>query len=492
MNYLKTIFANRKVTITSLIIAFCVIVFIIPMFPIIYPTDIYCIEMSTFKEYAFEWFLPSGRIMGFIFFNILDFFNISVNCYIIISKIFTILIATSCIYIFYNLLLDYGSSGFSKNKNFALLFSIMLFLNHSTFQLFYYTESCIMWLGILFTILAVKTHFSDVNHKILKTILLLFLAVNCYQPVIFIYVPILLALFIDNKKELKDILLVTIKNCLIIMSLVLFTYLLSCFVRIDMKEVNPNPITFTLDYVVLIKNLKILLLDYFDSFPNLFIWLINLYFLLFSIIYNYKNSSIKEKSNMIIAQVLVVVINFFEVFLTISLTNFYMADRIQIAYLLSNIIVILVILNNTNIIQVFYKQITTISVLIVLLNFANVHNLIMNHNKALKIDKEIVNIINNTISNYEKLSNNEITTIKWCFDGNTVLCYGNTRYCNEITYRHIGSWCTKYSIPYYFGENRTVVYDEQIFIDVFNEAGWDEFSEDQIKFSGDTMYYCVF
>ena len=137
-----------------LAILFVVILFSFNLLPINYPTDIYNILELGFAEYAKQWFVPAGRTVCLILFLLLNKIGISVNMYIAIMKFTSIIIASVSIYIFYKILIQLDKNASEFKKNIYLIVAMGTLLNRSTYQFFYYTESAIMWLGVLFVILA--------------------------------------------------------------------------------------------------------------------------------------------------------------------------------------------------------------------------------------------------------------------------------------------------------------------------------------------------
>ena len=56
-----------------------------------------------------------------------------------------------------------------------------------------------------------------------------------------------------------------------------------------------------------------------------------------------------------------------------------------------------------------------------------------------------------------------------------------------------GDWVIDNAIRYFSGKKELIINKNQdIYKNIFNEENWEEFSEEQVKFINDTMYFCIY
>ena len=197
-----------------------VLLFSLFLFPYNYCSDIYNVIDSGYWEYAKEWFAPAGRTVGMGVLFIFEMMQIPINMYIFTMKVLALFIATFSIYTFYKMVLetiDYDEKKDLSKKKYIFVAVILIFLNMGSYQYFYYAESAIMWLGVLFTVLAVKKVINN-NDKVryLKAFLLLFIAMNCYQATILFFIPTTLLLLGIKKDKVIKIISETLKLSVIV------------------------------------------------------------------------------------------------------------------------------------------------------------------------------------------------------------------------------------------------------------------------------------
>lgn len=175
---------SRKKLVLILLILTLTTLFVGFLLPYNYPSDIYNIFELGYKEYANTWFLTSGRIICVLIFYIFNYFNIPINIAIFISKIFSILIATSCIYIFYNIMIKIIKIDNKITKIGIFFLVLLIFLNSSSYEFFYYIESSVMLLGLFLIVLAILINENNKTYKYIKIFICLLISINCYQSAI--------------------------------------------------------------------------------------------------------------------------------------------------------------------------------------------------------------------------------------------------------------------------------------------------------------------
>ena len=187
---------------------------------------------------------------------------------------------------------------------------------------------------------------------------------------------------------------------------------------------------------------------------------------------------------------------FLPVFL-IGILNYYCADRIIYSYTsiigLSFIFIILFIdKKSLKKLTVFFVNSLAILVLIIdILNFNFItkqHKL--NNIEEFKLAKHIVALINN----YEENTGNKIEIIEFCYDSKEKNSYLKMYNYAEATRRALaGDWCFENVLSLFINSrNFKKIRNQELHSTMFNNQEWDSFSDEQIKFKNERMYYCIY
>ena len=485
---------NKIIKLSSIFIV--IIIFTCLLFPSHYATDTYNIIELGFEEYAKVWFSPSGRTVGMILLYVLEIVGITCDQYIFISKIIAVILATITIYLFNELLLKFSKCENNKIKEIALLIvSMSIFLNHGTYQFFYYPEACVMWLGVLMVILAVKASLNyEDKFKFIKSFICIFVAMNCYQSVILFYIPVRLLFLGLERNSTKDFILSIVKDCFIVGLNLILGYII---IEIYIKVFNSTPYLehdFYFDIIQMKYIGNFLLFKMCDAAPNIVILIVNIFVIIFCAILPENLFKINKKKS-IVTLILLFMSSFAQVLLLISLTNFYIADRIQFPYIALIALEMAFLVSYTNLIDIKKVRIALISIfsIFLILNIWNSIDISIASIKTRKSDVEIGNKIADMIEEYES-KNQKVEKVIYCYDSLYTPEKENIRNVGEQTYRVMaGNWVLDNAIRYFSNKKDLIVeLDQQTYNNVFEEKEWEEFSEEQIKFIDNTMYYCIY
>lgn len=465
------------------------VLFVGKLLPINYPSDIYNIIELGYIKYANSWFAKSGRVMCMLVFYIMHILNIELDSYIFIMKIFSIIFAISSIYMFYNILIQVDRNTTIYKRIGYLLATITIFINFSSYQFFYYTESGVMWLGILLVVLAIKTYFFE-EKKYVKEALLLFFSVICYQSMILIYIPsIILISFMKNKLDKKDFLI----NTLIVLINLIIGYVIVVLFRkiFNTQKYIILPLSNIGNLKLLYNNIHFVLLLYNDNFPIITVLLLNYSIIVYEIL---KIVFSKENKKYIaIPSVIIYILCFVEVIAITTITRTYLADRILFAYIASIGFNLCYLTKNSNS-KIEYIIIILISLFWIIVNCLNSYNLTSWSYIAKENDKIIGKKVYDIISNYEKQNNIVLNKIEYCYDKNSTRVDYGIRRTEETTCRaFFGDWIIDNVFNYYCPNHEFITkYNQDIYEKIFKNKDWDNFSEEQFEFSGDILYYCIY
>ena len=459
----------------------------------IYPTDIYNVYKLGLYNYAIQWFVPSGRTIGIVALLIFDQLGFSIEAYTCVMKLIAIIIATYTILIFIDLIEKQFDKKDRWSKIGIILSAFCIFLNCSTYQFFYYTESAVMWMGVLFTVLAVKKSIDyDNKFRFIKSFILLFLGMNCYQACILIYLPLTIIFTMSHYNNYKKIVIEIIKNSIIVVlnlliGLVIVETLIKCFnvsaYKFDGLIINIGTV---------IKNLILILFTYSDGIKN--IWIIcGLLVCIEVILVIGKDFLITEKKMIFLMMLLVDIISIIEVVLILSLTDFYPGDRIQFAYIASlgiNLLMIILFLKPEN---SLYKIVCVIGCGILIFNVINSYDISRWSKISRNNDVKKIETIIGMIDEYEKENNLIVNKIEYCIDSEYTFSDKDVRFTIEPTRNLLGAdWVLNNAINYYSNRDLEMEENTEIYKTVFLNKKWDSFSKEQIRFNGTTMYICMY
>ena len=473
-----------------------VILFTLGLFPSHYATDTYNIIELGFEEYAKKWFSPSGRTVGMLLLFMFEKLQLTCDQYIFVSKIFSVIIATVSIYLFNNMFVKYSKCENNKIKEIAfLVISLVIFLNHGTYQYFYYPEACVMWLGVLMVVLAIKINLNnEAKFRFIKSFICIFVAMNCYQAVIFFYIPARLLFMGLNNESFKRIIINTIKDCVAVGISMLLGYVL---IEILTEYYKSSPYLahdFILSFILIKHYIKLIIFYFVGSVPNYLILTMNILTISFALILPEKFYRV-DKKKAIFVELLIIISAFAQVLAMISLTGFYMADRIQFSYVSLIGINMAFILGYTNLLNIKKINISFLSICLVLLilNVWNSIDITLASIETRELDVEIGYKIADMIEDYER-HNQKVKKVVYCYDKDCSGANENVRTTGDPTLRILaGDWVLDNAIRCL--TNRKDLYFEyrqSEYITIFEKKVWDEFSEEQIQFVDDTMYYCIY
>lgn len=476
-----------------------VLLFSFCLFPYNYCSDIYNVIDVGYWEYAKEWFAPAGRTVGMGVLFIFEIMQMPINMYIFIMKVLAVLIATCSIYTFYKLVLEsinYNEKKDSGKKKCIFVAVMLVFLNMASYQYFYYAESAIMWLGVLFTVFAVKTVINNDNKfRYIKSFLLLFVATNCYQATILFFIPATLLLAGIKKDRLTKIISETLKLSIIVGLCLVLGYIILQGLTDFLKLVPYRNNTISFDKENALKVLEYLITQNHNKTGyNLTYLIINILSVIL-IIFIKKKFMINKKLLSLLTLVLIITSAFVQTWAIVSVVDYYIADRIQFAYLSTVGICMLFMIMYTKLFD--YKIVTKVCYifLIVFLIYIIINaNFISILNRYVrKQDNFEGETIAQAIDEYEKENNCKIEKVIYCLDNYVTYDCVNIKSFGDPTFRIFASpWVFESALKYYIGYDLDISQSQDAFEDVFLVRNWENFDERQIKFQGNTLYLCVY
>ncbi len=110
------------------------------------------------------------------------------------------------------------------------------------------------------------------------------------------------------------------------------------------------------------------------------------------------------------------------------------------------------------------------------------------------IDYTIAQSLRSAIDDYKKTTDIQVSKIVYGYDSSYIPYYYYNNFGNgDLTLRIVGNaHCIKEFFHVKVGSNLDIKLDQELISSIFQDNNWLEFSPEQIKIVGDTVYYCIF
>ena len=453
-----------------------------------YATDTYSVLASYPKE-IFNHFMESGRFITALWWGAACVLNLSDYLIYLSSFILAIICITLAIY---NLYLVINKK--IENSAISLILSTITIINPFSIELFLFIEKGVFGLGILLSILAfsrfVKYLEGDKKSLIFLFIYML-IATFCYQGVIGLFIAISAVYVIIYNKNIKDF----IKNNIII----LLGYGIPAIINlITVKFIYGN--SRVTGEVVLQESIQKILqgskemIASYNILPKytLVIAILALTLLyIVSVLINKKDTIKKKVLNILgLAYIFVAILG-------ISIAPQIMQSTDSIWFVPRSTYPFAAIIGLISI----YTLITTeknnikyiISVIILVMQLYSFNKIEIDHYNLNYMDKINSLSIGKEILGYEQETGNKVTKICIYSDQNESYTYPYiwAKKDTNIT-GFYPDWSIIKMINYYNNIELTQDENDLEIEESFKEKDWDNYSDEQIIFVGDTIHYCKF
>ena len=145
-----------------------------------YASDTYNIIYHGYLEYPNLYFLKDARIFSTLALYIANFFDLSINTFIIGMDFIAIIFQCISVLVVYSIIKKIIKIEENTIKDIMIIIcSYLIIFNPMAIEYLLFAESAVMCLSVLLTVLA--TRFFIVKHAYIKALILLILAALCYQ-----------------------------------------------------------------------------------------------------------------------------------------------------------------------------------------------------------------------------------------------------------------------------------------------------------------------
>ena len=475
-----------------------------------YSSDTYVLYNLGYFDYPSEYFLKDGRLISTLFCYLGGILNLPIPVYIIVMDFIGMIFLTISIYIISKIFIYIIKPENKKTEILIYLASFVLILNQYTLEYLLFPESAVMCLGILFTVLAVKSFVSNKKYKYLITIAFLVLTGFSYQGELNIF-PILAILVImlkqiKEKKETKifskDIAKELAKLVGITIIVLAISFIITkifgnifgqdkqSFMIINNMRVFRRKLNLVLYYS---KDILINCISMFPKYSILICPIITIIILLIT----------KAKIQTIVNYIFTIFVAIISVVLPLFMVTAAVCARLSIPAMMIFGISLLFLITNLKNDEIKYKK-TLISAIVIGMFILNASFIVKNsteHIAANKVDENDGMQIKYLIEEYEKNTGIEVTKFGYKYDFEPQQFAVGIKPMQSLTERKLAcSWSILYAMDYYCEKDFELVkFDTSILMEGYDKGNMNNgnqdykaFSSEQIKFKDDTVYMIVY
>lgn len=455
-----------------------------------YTHDTYYIKYMGYTEYAYTNFVPEGRPITGLFVMLADLLNINIEVLGVLSFVVAIAFLSLSVVILYKIIMK--SKRTILNRTITVLISYLIIFNYLSIEHIYFLESSIMSLGILLSVYACKIIVEGEKYKFIKAYLILLVAVFCYQGSIAIFPMIMLSYyFLTEKYNTKNYAKFIIQIVLIYGSLMLINMAFSKILFNNNGRMQIGLIQISLSNILKAANELIV------NSLNLILPYLHIGILILTLcIIGLAKYSVREKL-LTITKYLVLVLAGITISImpTVTGSGLDLQPRTCIAFGATIGIGFWFILKLIE--EECYKKVVkwiifTLICIITLLNMALYFIITNQHIKINRLDDKILSVVAEKVTEYEETTGNEITKLAIVYDVNRKefedWVIKTEAYNKKVT----TAWAAKFAIRLYTNKQFIDIIPEKEVLVLFHRKDWNEFSEEQIYMTEDTLYFWAY
>lgn len=185
-----------------------------------YAVDTYAIANLGYKEYAIKIFLKAGRPFSCMLLLIADLINLPIKVLVIFSTIMAIFISALSVMKLREIILKNKNVADKYNELIVIAISFCTVFNFMYIENLYFAEASIMATAVYLSIVAANQLLNLEKHNMIKSLMILLIAIFSYNAVINVYITsVVFLLIIDKnsrtKKETAKLFLSACTICLI-------------------------------------------------------------------------------------------------------------------------------------------------------------------------------------------------------------------------------------------------------------------------------------
>lgn len=468
-----------------------------------YSSDTYVLYDLGYMEYPSQYFLLDGRLISTVVCYLAGILKIPIEMYIVGMDFIGIIFIATAIYMINKILEKIINPEKVITKLMLLAGSFILILNQFTLEYLLFPESAVMCLGVLFNVIAIKFMVDNPKCKYIKIFLTLLVAVFCYQGVLNMFPVLAILVYIvkqildkrEYKVKEKEFFVEMIK-----LAFIVIVVLAICMVAIKLGKTLLNSNQDRMIHLVDMEAVTLrgqTVLEYMDELWNRTMHMLPENTNTIIVIITFVSLiMMKTKKEIIMQYILLLIVSFTICIVPMFLFNTGICGRVNEPLTMiwgASLIILLTKSCNKPEGKVTKFVYLLITVSFIVNNIFIMQN-ITEHIASNRVEENMGKTIKYALEKYEKETGNKVTKFAYAYDRKPQQYAVGIRPIGSLTERKLAcSWSILQTMNFYcerkFDKVRmpTSIYAENMM-----DKDYEEFSEGQLVFKGDTLYMLVY
>ena len=468
-----------------------------------YSSDTYVLFDLGYMEYPSKYFLLDGRLISALVCYIGGILNIPIPTYIVGMDFIGIIFIGISIYLISKILEEIINPKSNISKIMLIASSFILILNQFTLEYLLFPESAVMCLGVLLNVIAIKIMVKNPKHKYIKIFITLLIATICYQGLLNMFPVLAIMVYIvkqivdkrEYKIKEKEFFIEMIKLAVIVI-VVLGTSMVVINIGKDLLNSHQDRMMHLVDFeAVMLRGETVA--EYMDELWNKCMHMLpnNTYniVLIASII---MLLMLKTKKEIFMQYLLLLFVSFAICIVPMFIFNTGICGRVNQPLMMIWGASLIILLAQSSIItkgkrtKLLY---TLISISFIINTIFLMQN-ITEHIASNRVEENMGKTIKYALERYEEETGNKVTKFSYAYDTKPQQYAVGIKPIGSLTERKLAcSWSIIQAMNYYCEREFEVV---RMPIEIYSEKvglkDYEEFSEEQLIFDGDTLYLVVY
>lgn len=468
-----------------------------------YSSDTYVLYDLGYMEYPSQYFLLDGRLVSTFVCYLAGILNLPIDFYIIMMNLIAIIFIATAIYLIYRVLEKILNPQKIVIKLTILAGCFVLILNQFTLEYLLFPESAVMCLGVLLNVVAVKLMIDNPKYKYIKIFLVLLIATVCYQGVLNIFPVLAILVYIvkqlidkrEYKIKEKEFFIEMIKLAIIVISALGISLIV---IKLGKTILNSNQdrMMHLIDMDAVILRGEIVL-EYLDELWNRTMHMLPTHINTIAILITLISLVIMRiKKEMIMQYILLIIVSFAICIIPMFIFNTGICGRVNVPLtMLWGASLIIMLAQSMNISNGKGKSfVYGFITMCFIINSIFIMQNITEHIASNRVEENMGKTIKVALEKYEEETGNQVTKFSYVYDMKPQQYAVGIKPIGSLTERKLAcSWSIYQTMNFYcerkFEKIRIPmkIYEENVMGKDYNE-----FSEEQLIFDGDTLCLIVY
>lgn len=468
-----------------------------------YSSDTYVLYDLGYMAYPSKYFLLDGRLISTLICYIAGIINLPIPSYIVGMDFIGIIFIGTAIYLIANILEEIIKPKNNISKIMLIASSFILILNQFTLEYLLFPESAVMCLGVLLNVVAIKIMLKNPKHKYIKIFITLVIATLCYQGLLNMFPILAIMVYIvkqivdkrEYKVKEKEFFIEMIKLAVIVI-VVLGISMMVIKVGINLLGSDQDRMMHLIDFeAVMLRGETVA--EYMDELWNKCMYMLpnNTYniILVVSIIMLFM---LKTNKEIFMQYLLLLFVSFIICIIPMFIFNTGICGRVNQPLMMVWGVALIILLAQSSIINKV-KMTKLLHILIVISFIINTIFLMQNiteHIASNRVEENMGKTIKYALEKYEEETGNEVTKFSYVYDRNPQQYAVGIKPIGSLTERKLAcSWSIAQAMNYYCDRDFELVRTPiKVYSEKVQQIDYNEFSEEQLIFDGDTLYFVVY